>query len=193
MSGSFCRRYGALVLLASCQSVGPNGETLHQHGERMITVRGIYGQPIRGKAILWYGKGDAPEAGLGLAHHWFVDDRFAFGAGLNVTRFAPIGDPAWGFEVEAGGRGYMLASPAAGLFVEAKGGYVRTGSPIPLGGTRDNYTFAFGPGAEVPLTGKLSLLGGVEFHHMSNAKGRDSPRNPSQNETRGWIGFGIHW
>jgi hypothetical protein len=70
---------------------------------------------------------------------------------------------------------------------------MRTESEIPPGGTRGNFTFAAGPGAELPLGDGRSLLWGVEFHHMSNARGRQSARNPSQNEFLFWIGYGGTW
>jgi len=35
-----------------------------------------------------------------------------------------------------------------------------------------------------------TLLGGAQFHHLSNAEGRMTPRNESQNELRVWLGVG---
>lgn len=157
----------------------------------MFIVRAHKGFVVRGKALAWTGLGNAPDVGLGVSSYWFVQDWLAIGAAVSPTRFNPAGPATLGVEVEGASRGYVFQSPDLGLFLDLKGGYLATKRGTPPGGTRDNWTFAFGPGFEVPLGHRFSFVGGAEFHHLSNAKGRDTPRNPSQNEVRSWIGFGL--
>ena len=42
-----------------------------------------------------------------------------------------------------------------------------------------------------PFNATTNLVTGVDYHHISNALGRDNERNPSQNEARLWIG--LEW
>jgi len=77
--------------------------------------------------------------------------------------------------------------------MDVNGGVLYTEVPVPPLGTIYNWTFSFGPGVEFPLGDRLRLLAGGEYHHLSNAKGRSSPHNESQNELRLWVSLGIIW
>ena len=81
----------------------------------------------------------------------------------------------------------------AGLFVDLLGGVMVAEKPLPPEGTRRNYTFGGGAGLEFKLFTDWSLLVGTEFHHMSNARGRNASDNPSQNEFLVWSGLGFRW
>jgi len=177
-----------LVLLGACRGGG-----LHRKGERMWTVRGFYSDPIVGHFLWWDGKGDVPNAGVGVAHRWFYKDRWAFSVGLAPTRFKDGSDDFWGLEFESGFRWYFAESKNVGFFWDFNGGFVYAEQKVPSRGTDWNLTFALGPGAEWQLGGGWSLLGGVQLHHFSNGRGLNVSDNPAQNETRGWLGFGRTW
>ena len=79
-----------------------------------------------------------------------------------------------------------LQSP---LFFDATGGFQQATHQIPPNGTLWNFTFGFGTGVEIPVAKETALQIGALYHHMSNALGRESSRNPSQNELRLWLGL----
>lgn len=166
---------------------------IHRQGEQMTSVYASHGQPIVGKAIAWNGLGDVPNASAGLAHHWFLRDRLALGAQVTGLLYDLPGDTTHGLEVEGGLRWFLFEPGGAGLFWDWTGGFQHTAHYTPPGGTRDNFTFSFGPGLEVPLGGRWRAFASGEFHHMSNALGRESPRNPSMNELLVTVGLGWTW
>jgi Lipid A 3-O-deacylase (PagL) len=182
-----------LIFAASGCSWFPTEGGLHREGERTVSARAAWGSPIVGKALAWNGLGDVPNYGMGVQSHWFQNDRLAIGAGMNLINFKPKGENVTGGELEARARYFFAESEDVGLFWDFMGGFMRTESQIPPGGTRGNFTFAFGPGIEMPLGDGDSVLLGVEFHHMSNALGRDSSRNPSQNEFLFWLSYTKTW
>ena len=145
------------------------------------------------KSLAWNGLGDVPNFGVSVHNHWFTSDRIALGLGLSLMQFKPPGRRVTGGELELRFRYYFAEWGDIAFFGDFNGGYMRTQAQIPPGATRGNYTFSFGPGVEIPVSQDTSLLCGYEFHHMSNALGRASSRNPSQNESLLWVGLGIDW
>ncbi len=163
---------------------------LHQAGDEMITVRGQFGQPHTGRTIFWFGKGNHENYGLGAYLHAFVSDSWALGVGIDGSLLKPPGKNVFGVEVEGVSRHYLTQSADYGVFWDFTGGFIQTSRGFPPGGTRWNFTFGFGPGLELPVGSNTDLLVGGYFHHMSNGLGRDTPRNPSQNDLRFWLGIG---
>ena len=129
------------------------------------------------------------------AHAWLdanpiegVTPRFAGGIiGTTAAAWWTGGRDVYSAELE----GLLRIHPVTGwpVFLDGSGGYQLANDQIPPGGTVWNFTFSFGAGIEVPIDRGVSLLTGVQYHHISNALGRESPRNPSQNEARLWVGF----
>ena len=157
-------------------------------------MRGFHSDPIVGRAMFWIGEGGVPNGGGSAQYYRFLDDRVALGAGMSRWEFRPAGmDDVGGWEAEMRLRYYCLEAAGVGLFVDANGGAILTEHPMPPPGTKLNYTFSFGTGLEIPISSKGCLLGGMEFHHMSNARGRYAEDNPAQNQRFYWLGFGIKW
>jgi hypothetical protein len=176
--------------LTACKTDGG----FHKKGERVACARGFYVAPITGHALAWHGVGDVSNEGLSVQNYWFWEDRVAVGLGLSAIRFHPKGDHIAGGEIDARLRYYLGEAQSLGVFADFTGGYQRTQDHMPPeNGTKDNYTFGFGPGFEYVLSENKSLLLGVEFHHFSNRQGRDKDRNPSQNGLLMWIGYAITW
>jgi len=162
----------------------------------MWTLRAEYGRPMRGQSFAWFGGYEGESYSLTAQHHSFVSDRIALGAGVTATRFHVTGGHRWGGEVSGCFRWFFAELnelEEMGFFFDFTGGALVTDLPFPPVGTALNFTFTFGPGLEIPITDTVSLLGAIQFHHLSNALGRESPQNPSQNEARVWIGAGIIW
>ena len=162
----------------------------HQDGDSMMVVHLQYGVPILQKAIFWDGNAEVDDFGIGVSNYWFVSNSFAWSATLNGTVFKTADGDVYAGEIELGGRWYVWDIAGGGVFWDTTGGYQQSHGAIPPGGTEWNYTFSFGPGIDLPLTRSSGFVAGVTFHHMSNALGRNTPRDPSQNEGRFHFGFG---
>lgn len=191
----------ALSILGACQlpstaagaqrTSGATGAG-HVAGDRMVVVSGHRATPILGKAIFWDGNGEVENAGLGVSNYWFAQDWLGLRATANANYFAQD-DAAVGIEFETGARLYALHYDGWSAYWDVTGGYQYANTPVPPGGTAWNYTFAGGPGADVRLTQSTDLLIGATFHHISNARGRASLSNPSQNDVRLYVGLGWTW
>ncbi|MHC4952830.1 MAG: hypothetical protein ACYTGZ_02995 [Planctomycetota bacterium] len=176
--------------------VGCRTVPLHEKGDKMWNVTAAYGNPIVGKSLAWDGGGDAETLSAGATHYFFVSDRIAIGPRLTAVRFQETGEATWGGEIEGTMRWWFAEInewKRAGFFWDLSGGFLLTNQRVPPNGTRGNFTFSFGPGVEVPLNDTYSVFAGIEYHHLSNAFGRDSNRNPSENRLRFWIAWGVRW
>jgi hypothetical protein len=171
----------------------PSEGGAHREDERMAVARVFHGKPIVGHALAWVGEGDVPNNGAGVQNYWFLRDRWAFGGGANVTRFRLEPEKVNSWDVEARVRYYAFEAGPAAFFGDVAGGLMVAEHGVPEAGTRKNYTFSFGPGVEIPTGLGPSLLLGCEFHHFSNARGRNASDNPSQNEYLPWAGVGFRW
>lgn len=169
--------------------------TLPREGDRITDVRVFYGIPILQKSFFWDGNSEVDNAGLKARQLWQVSDASALGVGLTGANWFLGGADVQSIELEGVGRSFVYRSEddAYGVFVEVTGGFQQATDSIPPGGTEWNFTFSFGPGVVVPLERSLDLQTGVTYHHISNALGRDTPRNPSQNEAQLWIGLAFRF
>lgn len=172
-------------LLLSCSST-----PLHSKGETVRSLRALYGNPLVGKSLAWDSSGNEETASVSAAQRWFVSNRLALGIGLTGTRFDQTEKNVYGAEVQGLMRWHFTEWKATGFFWDLDGGYLRTTDKVPSMSTPWNYTFDFGPGFEVPLSGTLRLQTGIQYHHLSNALGPDNSKNESQNEARFWVGIG---
>jgi hypothetical protein len=184
----------AAVLLGSCASPPPPTTTPmragidRRQGAEFVSARAFYGIPMLQKSFFWDGNGEVDTSGIGL--HWgrFVRDHTALGLGTNLANWWTGGRDVQSVELEGTIRIYPKQDWP--LFVGGNCGYQLANDQIPPGGTLWNFSFGFGAGLDVPIAAGTSALFGVDYHHISNALGHDSPRNPSQNEARLWFGFG---
>ncbi len=180
------------LLLGACATTVPSeprGLGLsHRPGDQFITTRVYHGIPVLQKSFFWDGNGEVEDTGVGV--HWgrFLDEQAALGLGTNFSNWWTSGRDVQSAEIEGTLRLYPVRDWP--LFVDGNGGFQLANDQIPPGGTVWNFSFGFGTGIEVPLSPGTSGLLGVNYHHISNALGRENDRNPSQNEVRLWIGLG---
>jgi hypothetical protein len=180
------------------ESSAPAQETelhLPRQGEVVLDARVYYGIPILQKSFYWDGNGEVDAAGIKLRELWHASDSFAIGSGVTASNWFLGGDDAQAVEFEAVGRMivHRAADESSAWFFELTGGYQYATDPVPDGGTVWNWTFSFGPGVLVPISEHFDFEGGVTYHHVSNALGRDNDRNPSQNEAQVWMGFALRF
>lgn len=183
------------LLSAACHSlpVGATANQPHKCGEAIAEVRGDLGVPILQKALLWDGNGEVDNYGVGARGLYCFDDGLALGVGINGLLYKTRGHDTEAGEFELIGRGYLLRDEGLRVFWDLTGGWHQADHRVPDGGTQWGMTFSFGPGLELPLGGGTNLVLGGTFHHLSNALGRHNDRNPSQNEGRFFVGFGIEF
>jgi len=156
-------------------------------GANTIEANAYYGVPILQKSFFWDGNGEVDNAGIGVHLSHYVADNLAFGLGTNYATWFTPGHDVYSGEVEAVVRGYPLGDSSP-FFLDGNTGFQYASDLIPPGGTYWNFSFGFGGGVDLPLESGMSMLIGAHYHHISNALGRDNPRNPSQNEVRLWVG-----
>ena len=183
-----------LALLAACKGTwADRGGGIHRKGEKMWSVRAHAAIPIKGKSLAWLGEDDVANYGVGAWNHWFVRDRIALGGGVSGVVYKPGKREVVGVELESNFRWYFWELKQTGFFWDFHAGVLFTENPIPPAGTTTTFSFAFGPGVEFPLGKKLRGFVGAQYHHISNALGRDSDMNPAQNEIRAWLSIGSTW
>lgn len=181
----------ALLGLAGCASSGAPLPTTagvrHEAGSTFIETQAFYGIPILRKSFLWDGEGEVDDSGLGVHVGNYLSDQVALGIGSNVATWWTPGSDVYSMELE----GLLRIHPVRHwpLFLDGTGGYQLATSQIPPGGTVWNFSFSFGCGFEFPVGESTSFVTGIDYHHISNALGRENDRNPSQNEARIWVGF----
>lgn len=178
----------ALYLLPAC-----GASPIHKAGERMWTANLEYGRPTRGKTLAWTGLGSADTYSISGSNYWFLSDRLSMGAGLTLTAFDQKDGWVSGIEPEALLRWHFAETESVSFFADGAVGFLYTSKSVPENSTDWNFTFSFGPGVEIPLSDSLKLISKFEFHHLSNAKGRQTVENESQNEGRFTIGIGMSW
>lgn len=191
-------RRGAIACLcawlSACASSAPPKDEVpiglrHDAGSTFVEARVHHGIPILQKSFFWDGNGEVYDTGIGIHAGKHVADRVAVGVGSNLVTWWTPGRDVYSCELE----GLLRVHPLEDwpVFLDATGGYQLANSQIPPGGTVWNFTFSFGGGLEFPLDRGTALLAAVDYHHISNALGRENDRNPSQNEARIWLG--IEW
>ncbi|MCA8964432.1 MAG: hypothetical protein H6838_02170 [Planctomycetes bacterium] len=162
---------------------GVKVESGHWFGE----VKTHVAIPILQKSFFWDGNGEVDNAGVGLRAFRGLGDGWALGMGFVAANWFLSGNDVQSGEIEAVLRCYPFSG--SHFFIDGNTGYQQATDAIPPGGTEWNFCFGFGPGYEIPLEDGMSLILAANYHHISNALGRQSPHNPSQNEARLWIGF----
>ncbi|HEX5052582.1 MAG TPA: hypothetical protein VFZ65_12475 [Planctomycetota bacterium] len=163
--------------------------TQHEAGSTQVEARVHYGVPILQKSFFWDGNGEVDDTGIGLHVSRFIADDVALGLGTNLVTWWTPGSDVYSADLEGLLRVYPVH--AWPFFIDGITGFQYASDQIPPGGTVWNFTFGFGGGLDLSIDDHTSLMIGTLYHHISNALGRMNDRNPSQNETRFWVG--IAW
>lgn len=159
---------------------------LRLEGAEFVAVRVHHGIPILQRSLFWDGNGEVDDTGVGLQWGHFIAEDVALGVSGNATNWWTPGPDVQSVEIEGLLRCYPVHDWP--LFVSGTSGYQLADHAIPPGGTVWNFSFGFGAGVDLPIAPGTSAQLGVDYHHVSNALGHESPRNPSQNEARLWVG-----
>jgi hypothetical protein len=175
-----------LLVLASCAG---NPPLQHDAGSTFVEARVHHGVPILQRSFFWDGNGEVDETGAAVRAGSYLTDTLAIGAGTGAAAWWTSGSDVFSVELE----GLLRVRPwhDCPVYFDGTGGYLLATDQIPPGGTVWNFTFGFGGGVELPLARTTALVAGADYHHVSNALGRDSERNPSENAVRMYVG--VEW
>ncbi len=176
-----------LLSLAACTG------GLHTRGERRLTLRANYGDPIVGSALGFEGNGNARNLGASAAFEHFVADRIALTGGLGYRYYDQSDGPVHAAEFEVGVRHFLFELGDVALSFDVSGGFMIGSRSIPEAGTARNFLLGFGPTVEIPLGASAMLLLGYQFRHVSNGRGRLATDNPTQNDNRVFVGVALKW
>lgn len=124
--------------------------------------------------------GDVYLAHTGIGYFLWDDISINFegvGGYVDSSVSSPDGDGSTlGFDVLA--RWHYRHSGPLSLYVEGGIGMIWFEESFPRSGTHQNFTPQVGLGATLRLSNDIHLMGGVRWHHISNATKTGSDRNP---------------
>lgn len=86
-------------------------------------------------------------------------------------------------------KNYLFEANDTRFFIDFGGGIFRAGERVPEQGTHFNTTIQVGFGFEHPFNEDVSLIGGLRYYHLSNARRRGPDRNPSLNGPGIYVGL----
>lgn len=171
--------------------------------------KSLFGEAVKEKDRTWFltvGAGIAPGGNDGTHADMFVACSTFLGTGLEI-QFEASG---WYFDQNeddntAGGgftvnlRWHCLSGAYEGgtgtdwtVFVDAGIGLIVSGDDVPPGGSSVNLAPRVGAGATFRLgDSSTRLVGGIRWHHMSNARSNGDAENPEFNAPMFYVG--VEW
>jgi hypothetical protein len=181
-----------LATLFFCQAASADSPDASQPTDPWITIpRGTWtfesygsfaGQPTGNREQLYSGT-------LGLGYYFLPSNSLTWEfTGLYGSQAGP--------DVAAGGtnflfRTHLLTQRNWSLLIDFGAGIFQADSRIPATGSDFNFTFKTGFGGTIHLFGDTSLLTGIRYEHLSNARLYGEERNPSLNAIEGYVGILI--
>lgn len=123
---------------------------------------------------------------------WFIVDDVELGAELGVWHFGQDGDDAVGGSIAALLRWHFVNEDRLSLFVDGGLGLLGATDEVPEDGTELNFLPRAGLGATYrPWDGNLRVMGGVRWHHISNARSSGAEDNPSRDGAMVYVGICV--
>ena len=137
--------------------------------------------------LAWSGAGfgleseDATDVPGTFGYSRFIADDIEFSAELTLWGHFQDGDDAAGINPGFNLRWHFLNRDTWTLFADAGVGVLASTDDVPDGGTSFNFTPRAGGGATLRITdGGVRLIGGVRWHHISNARIEGEENNPDR-------------
>ncbi len=145
-------------------------------GEKGSTHWGFYG----GAAPDIEDDQDAVDVYIAAAWQHFFVDRVEVILELAAFYHDQEGDDAYSINPNLVLRWHFLEREKWTVFADAGIGILASSDDVPEGGTSFNLTPRAGVGATYALTESLRLVGGVRWHHISNARIEGEEANPDR-------------
>lgn len=134
-----------------------------------------------GAAIDLEEEDDAVDVPLVLGYSTFIAEDVEFSLELGLFGHFQEGDDAAGFNPGFNFRYHFINRRRWSVFFDAGIGLIFSTDNVPDGGTGVNFTPRAGLGGTYQLNASgLRLLGGLRWHHISNARVEGEERNPDR-------------
>ena len=135
---------------------------------------------------------EAFDQGLALSYNRFlVDDiEWLLEAGL-WSFYDRGGDAAYGLSAGFGFRWHFLTRERWTLFADAGISLLGVSDAVPPGGTELNFMPRAGVGFTYEIDEAVRVMGGLRWHHISNARTRGDERNPSRDAPQLYVGLVV--
>ncbi|MEQ9094669.1 MAG: acyloxyacyl hydrolase [Phycisphaerales bacterium] len=135
---------------------------------------------------------EALDQGLTLSYNRFlVDDIEWFLEGGLWSFYDKGADAAFGLSATLGFRWHFVARENWSLFADIGIGVLGTTDHVPPDGTSFNFMPRAGLGFTRQLDENVRLIGGVRWHHISNARTRGDSRNPARDAPQLYVGLVV--
>mgnify|MGYP002395564639 CR=1 FL=1 len=137
-------------------------------------------------------QGEAFDQGFTFSYNQFIVDdiEWLLEAGL-WSFYEQGGDSAFGLSASLGFRWHFVTKESWSLFADLGIGMLGTTDTVPPDGTSFNFMPRVGVGFTRQLDENVRLIGGLRWHHISNARTRGDDRNPSRDAALIYLGLVI--
>ncbi|MFI4915956.1 MAG: acyloxyacyl hydrolase [Phycisphaerales bacterium JB060] len=136
--------------------------------------------------------GEALDQGITLSYNRFlVDDIEWFLEGGLWSFYDQGADNAFGLSASLGFRWHFLKNEDWSLFADIGIGVLGTTDHVPTDGTSFNFMPRAGVGFTREIDENIRLMGGIRWHHISNARTRGDSRNPSRDAPQIYVGLVV--
>lgn len=136
--------------------------------------------------------GEALDQGITVGYSQFlVDDIEWFLEGGLWSFYDQGGDNAFGLSASLGFRWHFIQEERWSFFAEVGIGVLGTTDHVPPDGTSFNFMPRAGLGFTRQIDERVRLIGGVRWHHISNARTRGDSRNPARDAPLVYVGLVV--
>ncbi|MGD1916836.1 MAG: acyloxyacyl hydrolase [Phycisphaerales bacterium] len=132
------------------------------------------------------------DQGFTFSYNRFIvdDSEFLLEAGL-WNFYEQGGESAFGLSAGIGFRWHFVCRERWSIFADAGISLLGTTDTVPAGGTGCNFMPRAGVGFTHQIDENIRLIGGLRWHHISNARTRGDDRNPSRDSVLIYLGVVI--
>jgi hypothetical protein len=126
-------------------------------------------------------------AGVGVEH--FIEESLSLSVELNGLAIRQSGPSAYAANFNLLFRWHVIMEESWSAYLDGGAGLLFATEEVPDGASEFNFTPQAGVGATYDIGGDVRLMGGVRWHHISNAN-TDS-NNPGRDHVLGYVGISI--
>ncbi|GIW74261.1 MAG: hypothetical protein KatS3mg103_0783 [Phycisphaerales bacterium] len=134
--------------------------------------------------------GQALDQGLTVGYNRFLVDRLEWLLEAGLWSLADDGNQAaFGLSAGLGFRWHFVMEDRWSAFADVGIALLASSDHVPPGGTQLNFMPRAGVGLTYRLDADVRLIGGLRWHHISNARTRGDDRNPSRDAPLLYLGL----
>jgi len=150
-----------------------------------------------GSRWLTFQTGAAPsdesiDVGIAASYNEFIVDDVEYLLELSTWTFLEDGtSESFGVAAALGFRWHFIHRERWTLFADIGIGFLLATQEVPPGGTRFNFMPRAGVGFTRQIAGEARLIGGLRWHHISNARIVGESRNPARDAPLLYVGVVV--